>query len=71
LKNFSAVDLGVISSKAAIAQAKVSPDQIDETFFGNCIQSGMDSPYLARHVQLRSGGPIPSPSLTINRLCGR
>jgi len=70
LKHLSATDLAVISSKAAIAQANISPALIDETFMGNVISSSLDAAYLARHVALKSGLPIKSPSLTINRLCG-
>lgn len=70
LKSFSPTDLGVLSSKAAIGQAKLNPALIDDTFFGNVIQSSLDATYLARHIALRSGAPISSPALTVNRLCG-
>lgn len=70
LKHLSATDLAVHSSKAAIAQAGISPDKIDETFMGNVIASSLDAAYLARHVALRSGLAIKTPSLGINRLCG-
>lgn len=33
-------------------------------------QSSTDAPYIARHVGLRCGIPIPVPALTVNRLCG-
>lgn len=33
-------------------------------------QSSADAPYIARHVGLRCGVPIPVPALTVNRLCG-
>ena len=33
-------------------------------------QSSSDAPYIARHVGLRCGVPIPVPALTVNRLCG-
>lgn len=70
LKTFSATDLAVLSSQAAIAHAKISPELIDETFFGNVISSSLDAAYLSRHVGLKSGVPVRSPSLTVNRLCG-
>jgi acetyl-CoA acyltransferase 2 len=70
LKDFTATDLGVVSSKAAIEAAGVTPDQIDHTFFGNALQTSSDSIYLARHVGLRSGVPQERPALTVNRLCG-
>jgi acetyl-CoA acyltransferase 2 len=70
LKSLSATDLAVISSKAAIEHAKLPATKIDETYFGNVITSSLDAAYLSRHVALKSGLPIASPSLTINRLCG-
>lgn len=70
LKAFSATDLGVISTKAALEQGKIDPATIDAVYFGNVIQSSPDAAYLARHVGLQSGIPITTPALTINRLCG-
>jgi acetyl-CoA acyltransferase 2 len=70
LKDFTATELGVFSSKAAIEAAGLTPEQIDHTFFGNALQTSSDSIYLARHVALRSGVPQERPALTVNRLCG-
>lgn len=66
----STTDLATHSSKAAIAHAGISPNSIDETFFGNVIQSSLDACYLARHVALRAETPVNNPAMTINRLCG-
>lgn len=70
LKDFSASDLGVFSSKAAIEAAGITADQVDHTFFGNALQTGSDAIYLARHVALRSDIPQEKGALTVNRLCG-
>jgi acetyl-CoA acyltransferase 2 len=70
LKGFSATDLGVFSSTAAIEAAGISPDQVDHTFFGNALQTSADAIYLARHVALHAGIPQEAPALTVNRLCG-
>ena len=70
LKTITATDLTVHATKAALAQAKISADKIDETFVGNVIQSSLDACYLSRHVHLKSGAPVKGPALTINRLCG-
>jgi len=70
LKALSATDLGVVSSKAALAQGNVDPATVDAVYFGNVIQSCPDAAYLARHVGLKSDIPIPTPALTVNRLCG-
>ncbi len=70
LKDFSATDLGVLSSTAAIEVAGITAEQIDHTFFGNALQTSSDAIYLARHVALRVGVPQEKPALTVNRLCG-
>jgi acetyl-CoA acetyltransferase family protein len=70
LKDFTATDLGVFSSVAAIEAAGITADQVDHTFFGNALQTSADAIYLARHVALRAGVPQEKPSLTVNRLCG-
>jgi acetyl-CoA acyltransferase 2 len=70
LKRHTATDLGVVASKAAIERSGVSPEDIDQTIFGNAQQTSADAIYLARHVSLRSGVPNAAPALTINRLCG-
>lgn len=70
LKDVSATDLGVIAAKAAIAESKVAPADIDHVVFGNVMQTSADAIYLARHVGLKAGLPIEKPALTVNRLCG-
>lgn len=69
-KNISPTELGVISTKAALAQANVHPETIDSVYFGNVIQCGKDAAYLARHVALKCGARMDSTALTLNRLCG-
>jgi len=70
LKKLTSTELGVISTKSAIASANIDPSAIDAVYFGNVIQSSSDAAYLARHVGLKCGVPVSSPALTINRLCG-
>jgi acetyl-CoA acyltransferase 2 len=70
LSKVSAIDLGVIASKAAIDQAGVSADDIDHVVFGNVMQTSADAIYGARHIGLKSGVPVPTPAVTVNRLCG-
>jgi acetyl-CoA acyltransferase 2 len=48
----------------------VSATDVDQVIFGNVQQSSADAIYLARHIGLRSGVPMPAPALTLNRLCG-
>ncbi|MFO0710325.1 MAG: acetyl-CoA C-acetyltransferase [Sandaracinus sp.] len=69
-KDISAIDLAVISSKAALAQSGLNPDEIDQVMLGNVQQTSKDAIYGARHVGLKCGIPIDRPALTLNRLCG-
>jgi acetyl-CoA acyltransferase 2 len=69
LKDLSATDLALESAKAALAQAKVSPEDIQHVVYGNVIQTSPDAIYLPRHVGLRAGVPVPAPALGVNRLC--
>ena len=70
LKDVTATELGVVASKEAIKRSQVKPDQINHVVFGNALQTSSDAIYLARHVGLKSGAPISTPAMTINRLCG-
>lgn len=70
LKQYSATQLAVEASKAALASAHIDPSYVDSVTVGNVQQSSLDAAYLARHVQLKCGIPEDKPALTINRLCG-
>ncbi|WP_338753077.1 acetyl-CoA C-acetyltransferase [Bacillus sp. FJAT-52991] len=70
LKDVSAIELGTIACRGAIEQSKVEAKEIEHVFAGNVIHTSKNSSYLARHVALKAGIPIESPSLTLNRLCG-
>ena len=70
LKDISAIDLGAIASRAALAATEVAAEEIDHTIFGNALQTSGDAIYGARHVALKAGVPFDRPALTVNRLCG-
>ena len=70
LKDFSATDLGAIAARGALARSGVEASSVDHVVFGNVLQTSADAIYLARHVGLRSGLPIETPAVTVNRLCG-
>jgi acetyl-CoA acyltransferase 2 len=70
LKDLSATDLAVESARAALAQAKVSPEDVGHVVYGNVVQTSADAIYLPRHVGLKVGVPVPVPALGVNRLCG-
>lgn len=69
-KDTSATDLGVVAAKAAMERSRIQPDDVDQVFFGNVMQTSADAIYVARHVGLRSDVPQEVPALTLNRLCG-
>ena len=70
LKTKTATDLGAVASKAAIDQIGGNASIIDAVFFGNVAHTDTSGPYIARHVALKAGVSIPTPALTVNRLCG-
>jgi acetyl-CoA acetyltransferase family protein len=70
LKDLSALDLGAIAARAAMARTGIPPDAVDHVVFGNVLQTSADAVYGARHVGLKAGVPVPVPALTVNRLCG-
>jgi len=70
LKDLSATDLGVLAGRAALERAGVEPAAVGHVIFGNVLQTSADAPYLARHIGLRTGLPIETPAVTVNRLCG-
>jgi len=70
LKGFSALALGAIAARAAMALTGVRPELVNHVVFGNVLQTSADAVYGARHVGLQAGVPIEVPALTVNRLCG-
>ena len=70
LKDLSATDLGLITAKASLAQAGVSPEDVEHVIYGNVMQTSADAIYLARHIGLKAGIPTSVGALTVNRLCG-
>ena len=68
LAGVSAVDLGVIALKEALARTGLDPAQIDEVILGNVLQAGLgQNP--ARQVAIHAGIPKEVPALTINKVC--
>ena len=69
LKDLSATDLGVLAGRAALERSGVDHAAVGHVIFGNVLQTSADAIYLARHIGLRTGLPIETPALTVNRLC--
>ncbi len=69
LANYSAVQLGTLTAKAAIREARIQPDIIDQTIVGNVLQAGSGQ-NVARQISLKAGLPVTSTAMTINQVCG-
>ena len=63
LASQTAADMGTIVAKSAIERAGITPEQVEETIFGNARQAG-GGPNPARQISIRSGVPkefLPTP----------
>lgn len=69
LSGTPAVKLGVVAAKAAIEQAGITPDHIDETILGNILTAGQGMGP-ARQVSIGCGIPEEACAYTINMVCG-
>ncbi len=68
-KEVSAVDLGVVASKAALKRSGVRSDQVHEVVFGCVLQAGVGmNP--ARQIAIQAGIPESVPATTVNKVCG-
>ncbi len=70
LKDISALDLGALASRAALARTGVAPERSITSSSATCCRRARMRCYGARHVGLKAGVPIEVPALTVNRLCG-
>lgn len=69
LKDVPAPKLGAIAAKAAIEQASVSVEEIDETIIGSILTAGQGMGP-GRQVGIYAGIPVEKPGYTVNMLCG-
>src|ERR1700704_1289539 len=68
LAGLTAADMGVVAAKAAIERAGITPEQVEESIFGNARQAG-GGPNPARQISIRSGVPQEVPAYTVNKAC--
>jgi acetyl-CoA C-acetyltransferase len=68
LASLTAPDMGVIAAQTALERARVRPEQVEETIFGNARQAG-GGPNPARQVSIRAGVPHEVPAYTVNQAC--
>jgi acetyl-CoA C-acetyltransferase len=69
LKDLSAVDLGAVVVREAVARARVSPAEVGDVVLGCVLQAGAGM-NVARHAALKAGLPVEVPGETVNRVCG-
>ncbi len=68
LCTFSAVQLGVVAVKEALARIGLSAEQVDEVILGNVLQAGQgQNP--ARQVAIHAGVPRTVSAYTVNKVC--
>ncbi len=68
-RELSAVDLGAIVIREAIARAKVTGAQIGDVIMGCVLQAG-EGMNVARQAAIKAGVPVEVPGETVNRVCG-
>ncbi|EIM1706473.1 acetyl-CoA C-acyltransferase [Aeromonas dhakensis] len=69
LANLSAPELGACAITAAMAQAGLKGEQIDEAYLGNVLSAGVGQAP-ARQAVLKVGLPDSIPCTTVNKVCG-
>ncbi len=69
LQSVSAPKLGGAAVKAALAQAGISPELVDEVIMGNVLQAGLGQ-NTARQAAMIAGISKEAPAMTINKVCG-
>jgi acetyl-CoA C-acetyltransferase len=68
-KDLTAVDLGAIVIREAIARARVKPVDVGDVVMGCVLQAGAGM-NVARQAALKAGAPVEVPGETVNRVCG-
>lgn len=69
LSSLPVTELGAIAHRAAIEQAQIQPNQIDEVLTGCVLQAGVGQAP-ARQAALKAGLPPAVGATTINKICG-
>lgn len=69
LKDVSAVDLGAVVIREALARAKAAPEDTGDVIMGCVLQAGAGM-NVARQAALKAGLPVEVPAETVNRVCG-
>lgn len=70
LKDVPPTDLGATVARESMTRAGIAPEEVGHVVFGNVIHTEPKDMYLSRVVAVKSGMPVETPALTVNRLCG-
>lgn len=68
LRSRSAVDLGAVAIRAAVARASVAPADIDYVVMGHVLQAGAGQ-ITSRQAAIAAGIPKEVPAITLNNVC--
>jgi acetyl-CoA C-acetyltransferase len=69
VKDVPATDLGAMVGKEVVSRCGVAPDQVDQVIVGNILSAGQGmNP--GRQVGIKTGLPVETPGMTLNRMCG-
>ena len=66
--SLSAMDLGGVAIKEALARANVAPEEVQYVFMGQVLQAGQGQ-ITARQAAVKGGIPMSIPSTTVNKVC--
>lgn len=69
LSSLTAPELGAIAHQAALQQAGISPQAIDEVISGCVLQAGLGQAS-ARQAAIKANIPVTAGATTINKVCG-
>jgi acetyl-CoA C-acetyltransferase len=69
LSPLSAPQLGAAAARAALAEAQVAGDAVDEVVFGCVLPAGLGQAP-ARQVAIGAGVDMRAPATTVNKMCG-
>ncbi len=69
LKEVPATDLGATVGKEVIERSGIEGEQVDQVIVGNILSAGQGmNP--GRQVGMKTGLPVTTPGMTLNRMCG-
>ena len=66
--SLTAMDLGAVAIKGALARAGLSPEAVEYVFMGHVLQAGQGQ-ITARQAAAGAGIPMTIPATTVNKVC--